>query len=257
MNPLNRLRVWLCVVAATSALSAAEPGLPELRGMLATGTDRRFALSIPGGDTAWVTVGGKFSGWTLKEFRPAEDVLVLVKGGEETRLKLSSSKIAESDLKATLADADAVLTKMKFEEMFERIINQQKKAVADMTKKSLARNMSGADAAELAAFESKVLDTVFSELKPEDLKADFAKLYSEVFTKAELQGLSDFYSTPAGQAMSEKQPEIQKRTMEMLMPRMARGMAKVGPMRAEFTKQQAEKKAAAATPPAVPAPEAP
>jgi hypothetical protein len=257
MNPLSDLRLWFCVLVVTSAVSAGEPPVrPELRGMLATGTDRRFALSIPGGETAWLSVGGKFAGWTLKEFRPAEDVLVLINGAEETRLKLSSSKIGESDLKATLADADAVLSKMKFEEMFAKIIEQQKKTVADMTKRSLATNSNGVDPTDAEAFQAKVLDTVFAEMKPEDMKADFAKLYSEVFTKAELQGLSDFYSTPAGQAMSEKSPEVQKRTMEIMMPRMMRGMAKIKPLSAEFAKQQAEKKAAAGTS-ATPAPEVP
>lgn len=253
MNPLCRLRVLICTLVVTSTLSAAEPVLPELRGMLATGTERRFALSIPGGDTAWLPVGGKFAGWTLTEFRAAEDVIVLVKDGRETLLKLSSSKITEADVKATLADAEAVLSKMKFEEMFAKIIEQQKKSVAEMTRE-MTGNIKGADTTDVAAFQSKVMDTIFAEMKPEEMKADFAKIYSEVFTKAELKGLGDFYGTAAGQAMIDKQPDVQKRTMDVMMPRMMAGMAKVGPMSAEFAKQQADKKKTAATAPAVAVP---
>jgi hypothetical protein len=245
MNILTRWRFVLCVLALTSVLSAAEPVVPELRGMLATGTDRRFALSIPGGDTAWVSVGGKFAGWTLSEFRANEDALILLKDGKETRLKLSASKIAEADVQATLADADAVLTKMNFEVMFEKMMEQQKSTMLEMTRK-LTGNPKGADAADAEAFQSKVMDVMFAEMKPEQMKADFAKIYSEVFTKSELKALGDFYGTAAGQAMVEKQPLVQKRTMEVMMPRMMAGMAKVGPMAAEFKKQQAEKKAAAA-----------
>jgi len=253
MTSLSRWRFLICMAAMTSALSAAEPVVPELRGMLATGTERRFALSVPNGDTAWVGVGGKFAGWTLTEYRPAEDVIVLVKDGHETLLKLASSKITEADTKATLADAEAVMAKMKFEQMFGRIIEQQKKSIADMTRK-MTGNLKGADAAEAAAFQAKVMDTMFAEMKPEEMKGDIAKLYSEVFTKAELKGVGDFYGTPAGQAMIDKQPEIQKGMMDLMMPRMMKGMAKVGPMSAEFAKQQAEKKnAAAATAPAAPA----
>lgn len=261
MNTLSWWRVVGCVVAMASVSEAAEPMVPELRGMLATGKERRFALSVPGGDTAWVSVGGKFAGWSVTEYRPAADVLVLVKDGRETLLKLSSSKIGESDEKATLADAEDVLAKMKFEEMFEKILEQQKKSVIEMT-----RNMTGrikdANADEVAAFQAKVMDTMFAEMNPEAMKADFAKIYSEVFTKEELRGLSDFYGTAAGQAMVDKQPEVQKRTMEIMMPRMMAGMAKVGPMSAEFAKQQAAKKAAAAAaaapaPAATPAPASP
>lgn len=237
-------RGLLMVVLCVAVLRAAEPAAPELRGMLATGKERRFALAIPGGDTAWVAVGGKFSGWTLAEYRAAEDVLVLTKDGRETLVKLSSSKIGEADEKATLADAEEILSKMKFEQMFEKIVEQQKKAVLDMTKNMTGR-VRGADADEVAAFQAKMMDVVFAEMKPEAMKADFARIYSEVFTKAELKGLGDFYGTAAGQAMIDKQPEVQKKTMEVMMPRMMAGMSKIGPMAAEFGKAQAEKKKAA------------
>ena len=252
MTPLRYLGFSFSLLLASSAAHAEETVLPELRGVLATGTDRRFALALPGGDTAWLTVGNKFAGWTLTEFRPAEDVLVLVKNGQETKLKLSSSKITEADVKATLADAEDVLTKMKFEEMFAKILEQQKKSVIDMTR-SMTAKTPGADPADVAAFQAKVMDTIFAEMKPDEMKADFAKIYSEVFTKAELKGLADFYGTAAGQALTDKQPEVQKRTMEMMMPRMMKGMAKVGPMSVEFAKQQAAKKAAADPAPTAPA----
>jgi hypothetical protein len=245
----------------TSMLPAAEPAapaapvappVPELRGVLVTGTERRFALSFPGGDSAWVMVGGKFSGWKVTEFRAAEDALVIAKDGQEVQLKLSSSTIGEADVKATLADADDVLTKMKFDEMFEKLIAQQKKSMVEMTR-TMTGNMKGVDADAAAAFQSKAMDLIFAEMKPEDMKADFAKIYSEVFTKAELKGLGDFYGTAAGQALTDKQPELQKKTMELMMPRMMAGMAKIGPLSAEFAKQQAAKKKAAAEAAAAPA----
>ena len=244
ISPLSLVRVSVCCVAIMSAVRAAEPA-PELRGMLITGAEKRFALSLPGGETAWVTVGGKFAGWALTEYRAADDVLVLVKDGRETLVKLSSSKISEPEVKATLADAEELLSKMKFEEMFDKLIEQQKKSVIEMTKGMTGR-MKGADAEELAAFQSKMLDVIFKEMNAEVMKADFAKIYSEVFTKSELKGLGDFYGTAAGQAMIDKQPQVQAKTMEVMMPRMMAGMAKIGPMAAEFAKEQAAKKKAAA-----------
>ena len=245
-------------------LRAAEPvaaagttsKLPELRGLLVTGGERRFALSVPGGDgqTAWVGIGGSFAGWKLSAYRPAEDALVLVKAGREVLLKLSSSTPAVANEKATLADAEAVLGKMQFEKMIGKVLEQQKQATVGMLKKMIG-NPKDVDPADYAAFQSKVMDTMYAAMKPDEMKADFTRIYSEVFTKGELQGLADFYDSSTGQALIDKQPEVQKKSMEVMMPRMMAAMPKIQQLGAEFTKEQAAKKAAAA--PATPAPAAP
>lgn len=257
MNNLFPKLVCMVLLFA-GTLRAAESAPPELRGMLATGADRRFALAIPGSDqTAWVAVGGNFAGWKLSAYRPADDVLVLSKDGRELLLKLSSSKVGVADEKGTLADAEAVIGKMKLETMIAKMLEQQKKGMLAMTKK-MAGNSKGVNQAEFDAYQAKVMDAMYDAMKPEELKADFSKIYSEVFTKSELQGLADFYDTPAGQAMIDKQPELQKKTMEVIMPRMMAAMPKVQQISEEFAKEQAAKKAAAkaASAPATPAPAA-
>ena len=236
-----------------AAVRAAEPAAPELRGMLATGADRRFALSIPGDNqTAWIAVGDNFAGWKLSAYRASEDALVLNKDGKEVLLKLSASKIDVADAKATLADAEAVLNKMKFDDMIGKVLEQQKKASVGIMK-TMMGNVKGVDPTDVVAFQSKVMDAFYAAMKPTEMKTDFARVYSDVFTKGELQGLADFYGTPTGQALIEKQPEVQKKTMEIMMPRMMAAMPQVQKLSAEFAKEQAAKKAAAA-PPAATAP---
>lgn len=230
---------------SAAGLHAAELPAPELRGMLATGADRRFALAVPGGEeTAWVSVGGNFAGWKLSAYRSADDVLVLSRDGREVLLKLSSSKIGVADEKATLADAETVLGKMKFETLIGKLLDQQKQSWLAMTKK-MTGNAKGVNQADYDAFQSKVMDAMNAAMKPEDMKADFAKVYSEVFTKSELQGLADFYDSPTGQAMIDKQPEVQQKTMAAIMPRMMAAMPKVQQLSADFNKEQDTKKAAA------------
>ena len=240
-------------------LRAAEPAgtgpVPELRGLLASGGERRFALFMPSdGQTAWAGIGGSFAGWKLSAYRQAEDALVLVKDGREVLLKLSSSKIGVADEKATLADAEAVLNKMKFEEMIGKVLAQQKQTMLGMTKKMMG-NPKGMDQAAYAAFQSKVSDAMYAAMKPDEMKADFARIYSEVFTKGEIQGLANFYDSSTGQALIDKQPEVQKKSMEVMMPRMMAAMPQIQQLSAEFNKEQAAKKAAAAS--ATPAPAAP
>ena len=250
MQPMNTLRLIMIGLCLTVGVRAAEnAALPELRGVLATGADRRFALSEPGGSsTAWVSVGQQFAGWKLTAYRPEEDALVLTRDGRDVLLKLSSSTIGKADAaKATLADAEAVLSKMKFEEMLGKILEQQKQNMIKMTQK-MTGNAKGGDSAEVAAFQGRVMDAMFAELNPESMRADMAKVYSETFTKSELQGLSDFYGTEAGRAMIDKQPELTQKMNELIIPRMMAAMPKVQKMSMDFAQEQAAKKKAAAAP---------
>ena len=247
MNTLRLIVIGLCLLVSVRAADNAT-ALPELRGVLATGADRRFALSEPGGSsTAWVSVGQSFAGWKLSAYRADEDALVLTRDGCDVLLKLSASTIGRVDAtKATLADAEAVLSKMKFEEMLGKILEQQKKSMVGMTQKMMG-NAKGVDAKEMAAFQGKVMDTMFAELNPEAMRADMAKIYSETFSKSELQGLSDFYGTDAGRAMIDKQPELTQKMNDLMIPRMMAAMPKVQKLSMEFAQEQAAKKKAAAT----------
>ena len=105
------------------------------------------------------------------------------------------------------------------------------------------------------ALQSKIMDAIFAELKPESMRADIAKAYSDVFTKDELAGMADFYGTPAGQALTAKQPELQQKMMEIMQPRLMAGMQKAQQLQQEFAQQkQAQQQAAPAAAPAAPAP---
>jgi hypothetical protein len=79
-------------------------------------------------------------------------------------------------------------------------------------------------------------------------------VYSQVFSKEELQGLSDFYSTTAGQAFSEKQPELAQKMNEVMMPRMMAMMPKIQAMQKQFGEEMKAKHAAKEAGETAPAP---
>ena len=92
-------------------------------------------------------------------------------------------------------------------------------------------------------------------LNAADMKRDFARIYSEVFTKEELQGLAAFYGTPLGQATSEKQPLVQEKISAAMMPRIMAAMPKMQQMAKDFAvEQKAKMDGAAAATAAPPAP---
>lgn len=248
--------------AADAAAGSAPDTPPQLRGLLSADGERQFSLVAPGGAAPkWVKLGATFDGWELADFKAADESLILKKGGRTVVLKMETSVIGNapgSAAKATLADAEEVLRKMDFERMMTRMLDQQKAAMANMTRQMSQGAGGNAVAREdMAAFQKKTMDMIFEAMNFPEMKNDMAKVYSETFTRDELRGLSDFYSTPAGQAMVEKQPEIAQKLNEMMMPRMMAAMPKIQAMGKEFAAEQAAKRRAgggAANPAPVPAP---
>ncbi|MGJ8651064.1 MAG: DUF2059 domain-containing protein [Opitutaceae bacterium] len=73
-----------------------------------------------------------------------------------------------------------------------------------------------------------------------------SKAYAEVFTKDELGSISNFYATPAGQATIQKQPALQQKTMEIMMPSIMTASQSMQKKMMDFYKQRAAEKKAAA-----------
>ncbi len=223
--------------------------------MLTAGGERRFALAVPGGMQAWVSVGETFEGWTVADYDAAADTLLLSKDGRQVTIGLSSSvlgtsapagggtMVAGSSTKASLADAEEVLNKMRFEQMMGRVLEQQKKSAAALVRQIAAQ--AGAEQTdEGAAFQGRMLDMMFAELNAEALRGDLARAYSEVFTKEELQNLASFYASPAGQAMVDKQPEVSQKISDAMTPRLMATLPKVQQMAKDYAVEQAAKKTA-------------
>jgi hypothetical protein len=256
MKSLRVLPALFCLTVC-AAFAADEVPQLELRGIVAAGGKPRFALAVPGGAQAWVSVGDNFDGWKLSDYH--DDTLVLTKDGHTATVRLSSSIVGVSagtsgatatteNTKATLADAEEVLNKMKFDEMMGRMMEQQKKAAANMVKQ-LAAQAGGAGASDdMQAFQAKLMDTMFAELTADSMRSDIARIYSDVYSKEELAAMANFYGTPAGQAMVDKQPEVSQKMTEVLTPRLMAAMPKVQQMAADFAAEQAAKKPAAADP---------
>lgn len=243
-----RLLIALCVFPSIAAF-AADDVLPVYRGILKVGKDRQFVLTTQAGDaTNWVKVGGVFNGWTIKAYQETNDSLVLSKGGKEVTLKLEESVLGtdESTQKVTLAQANEVLSRMNFDRMLAKQLEMSRKTQMDMFKKMFGQ-MKGVDAGEMATFQGKIMDVMMAEITPESMHDGVAQAYADTFSSSELNGLADFYSSPIGQAYADKQPELQNKMSQLMIPKIMAVMPKVQQMAAEFGKQQAAKAAAAQT----------
>lgn len=234
--------------AASSSSAAAKP---ELRGVLATASEQRFDLSLPGSaHSEWVSVGDTFAGWKVAAYRWADSTLVLRQGdGTELDLSLAASHIAAAENKATVADAEAVLQKMHFAKMFTKMMDQQIKAMSGMSKQIAAQLGLNANPDVFAAYQKKSMDLIQSVFSGDEMESAMAQAYSDVFTKDQLDGLGDFFDSPVGQAYTDQMPAVNQRLQAQLMPKVMALM----PQLQALGKEQAAALKASASPAPTPA----
>jgi uncharacterized protein len=256
---MKKLLVLIALLASTVAFAAGQ--LPVFNATLTIGKEHRFVLV--GGDgkaSSWLQLGDTFAGYKLKAYDAKASALDLERDGKVDRVTLVSDASVKAGAlattAATLADAEAVMNKMHFEEMIGRILDQQKNAMGKMVDQMAARmNIPATDRDDVLAFQKKVMNEVMSSLNVDQMKTDMTRIYSEVFSKEELTDMAAFYSTPLGETITSKQPAVQQKLQEAMMPRMAEMMPKIQQLGREFAmQQQAKKKAAAAAAAAAAAP---
>ena len=228
------LFVSLVQVLALAHVNAAEDTV-VFRAILDMGDSPRFSLCDQGGaNSRWVQTGDVFLGWELTSYDPETKTLTLTKDGQTQPLSLSGDT-SGAPTKGTYADAEAVFEAMQFDELLQSMLDQQEKAMADMQRKIMEQQAGGQPIdEELLAIQQEAVAEVFDSIDWKAMKDGMIGIYADTFTKDELNGMTAFYSTPAGRAMIEKQPEVQQRTMEVMMPQMMELMPKIQ----ESTKQK-------------------
>lgn len=247
-----KIKTLLVILLSAASALAAEVAPFQLKGVLNTGKEKLFGLSTSTGDkSAWLSIGQKFEGYTLKSYDDAKGLLTLENAGKPFELSLSASKIVTAEgakgTPATVADAAAVIDRMRFEELITRTLESQKKAMSGMAVQMAKRSGSNVDPKDVEEFQNKMMDAMIEAMNVPQLKKDLEEIYARTFSKEELSAMSDFYATPVGQATIDKQPAVQEQLQAVMMPRIMAAMPKLQQLGAEFAqKQQAKAQAAAA-----------
>ena len=143
--------------------------------------------------------------------------------------------------------ADEASKRARIEEMLkltnaDALTNQVIQQVRNMALQNATRS----GASDPQGVQTRVLDLLKQEMSWEKMKPDYVKLYDELFTEEELDGIVAFYRSPAGQAMTKKMPQLVQRSMQMSQQKMTEIMPKI--------KQIIEENQAAKPAPAKPVP---
>jgi hypothetical protein len=218
-------------LAPISAQTRVEP--PLLRGILLDGAGTLFSLSDATGSAVWLKLGQSHAGWKLESFDAERQVLVVTRDGERQEIGLEAARIRADASRATTADADALLDQIRFEEMVSKSIELQQEAMMKAMNQMAGAGVSDAEKTRMMELQARMTKALLDEMDLPGMRQDMAKLMSEVFTAEELRAQSAFYSTAAGRATLEKQPMLQSRMAELMMPRMMKAMPKIQAMAQE------------------------
>ena len=244
-----KLRLFLLALL-TSALALslsnglrAASDLPVFNATLTIGKQHRFVLVSAAGKTSgFISLGDTFEGYKLKAYDSKASALDLEHDGKTVTITLAADAAVTNapltPVPATIADAAAVMNKMNIDDLLDRTVVQQKKMFASQIE-SIGKNFPNADKEDLADFQKKLMGEFESVLDAGKMKADITRIYSEAFTKDELNQISAFYDTPIGRVLLAKQPEVQQKMQATIMPRMAQLGPKVQQMARDFATEQA------------------
>ncbi len=238
--------LFAALVATSTAAFAAETAPLTFNGVLTLSNAQQFGLvNADASRTAWVKIGGEFDGYTLTKYDASSKTLTLEKGGKIYAVAMADGRFDGSakvvGTKATLADAQAVVDQLHFEKMIEKSMEGQKKMMGKMAEQIASQSGGKVSAEDIAAHQKRVMDIMLEAMNPEQMKNEMAQIYAEQFTKEQLASVGAFNATPAGQALIEKQPEIQQRLQELMMPRIMGAMPKIQQASKEFGQQMKEK----------------
>lgn len=258
------MKFCLLLAGLLSSGALAADQVPLFNATLTVGKEHRFVLVSPAGRTSsFLRIGESFEGYKITAYDPKVDALDLEKDGKTIRLNLvGDAAIGEAkpaDAKATVADAEELMRVMKFDDLMKSVMEAQKKAIGNTLQQNSAQtlarlglNLSEEDKAAFLALQKQAVEDSLKVIVGPEMRDAMVKIYSETFTKQELDAVSAFYSTPAGQALNAKQPAVQEKMMGVMMPLVVKSQQGAQAQIRDFTNQMRAKYGAPAAPGAAP-----
>lgn len=142
----------------------------------------------------------------------------------------------------TEASIDELLTITQSEKMLETVFTNtdalMHQSLAEMT---AGEKLSEKQQQIIDSATAGFLQVVRDEMSWAKMRPLYVQLYQESFTQEEIDGLVNFYKSPAGAAFVQKMPAVVQRSMVMMQSRMGPMMQK---MRAVMQKAVEDAKAA-------------
>lgn len=148
---------------------------------------------------------------------------------------------------ARLAKVEKLFVVMHIERTMDQMMGMMQQMIAQSTK-----GMPGMDALTpeqeklVADYQKKAMKLATDTVGWKAMEPDYARIYATTFTDEQIDAMTTFYSSPAGQALLDKTPEIGQQTMQAVQGKMATLQPQIRKLMEDFAAQM---KAASPTTP--------
>ena len=86
-------------------------------------------------------------------------------------------------------------------------------------------------------YNQKIVETLRQEMQWEKMKEDFVALYLNVYTEEEIRELTEFYSSPLGQKMLDKMPELMQASLQISQSMLQQTLPKIQQLSQEMARE--------------------
>jgi hypothetical protein len=146
--------------------------------------------------------------------------------------------VARADDASKTAKVQELFTTMHMDHMMDQMMD----AITTSLRQSLG-TIPGADQMTVEQkkltddFLTKTLKVANDSVGWSALEPEYVKLYANIYSEEEIDGILAFYKSPAGQAMLAKTPQLTTGSMQIVQARMVDIQPKIKAMQEDFMKQ--------------------
>ena len=132
-----------------------------------------------------------------------------------------------------------MLKLMQLENLLKSALKQMNEGMekgmeASMGKATSGRELTPAQKAEVEDFRKKFKTTMAEELSIDKITSIYAQTYRQTFTQEEVNGVIAFYKSPAGKAVTEKNPDVMRKAAGLTEARITVMTQKLDRMQFDF-----------------------
>lgn len=124
-----------------------------------------------------------------------------------------------SDSQASREDILKLFDVMQIQEQMRQIMRQVTMQMRSMSREQMKRNNPNITAEELAKIDARS-EQMIESVPVSDMMDDMIPVYQKHLTKADVDAMIGFYSTPTGQKILHEMPAMAAEGMQALQPRM-------------------------------------
>ena len=141
---------------------------------------------------------------------------------------------------AKQAKVQALFDVMHMDKMMDKMMTSVMQMVGQMVQSTPGVDqMSPAQQKLLAGLEKNAMKLATDNMGWKAMEPEYVKIYADTFSSDEIDAITKFYSSPAGQTMLEKTPELTQASMKIVQARMVTLQPQLKALQDQFVKDMA------------------